>query len=101
MTSSNSIDLDVFERILQMTVSVSFIDQLCRKRKVKIRRGIYSLTVVVWLMIYQRLNSKRTLSSAVQFLAREALHWRRRPQVSKRMGGRPRSGDQAARRASQ
>jgi hypothetical protein len=37
-------------------------------------------------MIYQRLNSKRTLSSAVQFLAREALHWRRRPQVSKRIG---------------
>ena len=29
-------------------------------------------------MIYQRLNSKRTLSSAVQFLAQEALHWRRR-----------------------
>jgi hypothetical protein len=77
MTSPNAIDLDVFERILQSTVSVSFIEQLCRRRRVKVRRGIYSLAVVVWLMIYQRLNTKRTLSSAVQFLAREALHWER------------------------
>src|SRR6185295_20105502 len=29
-------------------------------------------------MINQRLNSKGTLSCAVQFLAHEALHWRRR-----------------------
>jgi hypothetical protein len=85
MTSPTSIDLDVFERILQTSVSVSFIDQLCRKRKVKLRRGIYSLTVVIWLMIYQRLNSKGTLSSAVQFLAREALRWQQRPQGNQRM----------------
>lgn len=78
MTAPLSIDLDTFERVLQTTVSVGFIDQLCRRRKVKVRAGIYSLAVVVWLMIYQRLNSKRTLSSAVQFLAHEALHWRRR-----------------------
>lgn len=83
MTSPVSIDVDTFERVLQTTVSVSFIDQLCRKRKVKVRAGIYNLAVVVWLMIYQRLNSKRTLSSAVQFLAREALYWRRRRQPSR------------------
>lgn len=96
MTSPVSIDLDTFERVLQTTVSVGFIDQLCRKRKVKVRAGIYSLAVVVWLMIYQRLNSKQTLSSAVQFLANEALHWRRRhaarravpeQQISTRTGG--------------
>src|SRR5262249_25192688 len=75
MTSPIAIDLDVFERILQSTVSVSFIEQLCRRRGIKIRRGIYSLAVLVWLMIYQRLNSKGTLSAAVQFLAREAWHW--------------------------
>src|SRR5215471_1838930 len=75
MTSPIAIDLDVFERILQSTVSVSFIEQLCRRRGIKIRRGIYSLAVLVWLMIYQRLNSKGTLSAAVQFLAREACHW--------------------------
>jgi hypothetical protein len=77
MTSPISIDLDLFVRILETTVSASFVDQLCRRRKLKLRRGIYSLTVVVWLMIYQRLNGKRTLSSAVHFLVREAAHWRR------------------------
>lgn len=75
--------MDMFERVLQTTVSVGFIDQLCRRRRVKVRAGIYSLAVVVWLMIYQRLNSKRTLSSAVQFLAHEALHWRR-PHLGRR-----------------
>lgn len=78
MTSPVSIDLDTFERVLQTTVSIGFIDQLCRRRKVKVRAGVYSLAVVIWLMIYQRLNNKRTLSSAVQFLAHEARHWGRR-----------------------
>jgi len=93
MTSPLSIDLETFERLLQATVSVPFIDQLCRTRKLKARAGIYSLTVVVWLMIYQRLNSKRTLSAAVQFLARETLHGRRfsraipGSQISTRTGG--------------
>src|SRR5271169_1663585 len=86
MTSPIAIDLDVFERILQGTVSVSFIEQLCRRRRIKARRGIYSLAVVVWLMIYQRLNSKRTLSAAVQFLAREGCHWPQRSSGSKRKG---------------
>ncbi len=96
MTSPVTTDVDMFERVLQSIVSVGFIDQVCRRRKVKVRAGIYSLAVVVWLRIYQRLNSKRTLSSAVQFLAREALHWRRRPlgsrairegRISTRTGG--------------
>src|SRR5579864_3182590 len=86
MTSPISLDLDLFARILETTVSTSFVDQLCRKRKLKLRRGIYSLTVVLWLMIYQRLNSKRTLSSAVHFLAREASHWLRLG--NKRFAGR-------------
>src|SRR4051794_13874369 len=96
MTSPASIDVDTFERVLQTTVSVGFVDQLCRKRKLKVRAGIYSLAIVIWLMIYQRLNGKRTLSSAVQFLAQEVLHWRRRRsgsraipegQISTRTGG--------------
>jgi putative transposase len=96
MTSPASIDVDAFERVLKTTVSVGFMDQLCRKRHLKVRAGIYSLAVVVWLMIYQRLNGKRTLSSAVQFLAREALHWSRchsrsrglaEGQISSRTGG--------------
>jgi putative transposase len=75
MTSSVSTNFDLLEQILRTTVSASFIEQLCSKREVKVRRGIYSLAVVVWLMIYQRLNGKGTLSSAVQVLAREALRW--------------------------
>src|ERR1700730_12995124 len=95
MTSPNSIDLDTFERVLQTTVSVGFLDQLCRKHKVRARPGIYSLAVVIWLMIYQRLHSKGTLSAAVQFLAREAPQWRHHPvsravsegRISTRTGG--------------
>jgi hypothetical protein len=36
--------------------SASAIDALCREQHYKARRGIYSLVVVIWLMIYQRLN---------------------------------------------
>jgi hypothetical protein len=75
MTSPDTLDLTIFERILHTTASASAIDQLCQKHNFKSRRGIYSVAVVVWLMIYQRLNSKGTLSSAVQFLARQAVHW--------------------------
>lgn len=85
MTSPTSVDLIHFERFLQGAVSASSIDQICQKHKLKVRQGIYSLTVVVWLMIYQRLNGKRTLSSAVHFLARQAVHWQRRPQAGKRV----------------
>ena len=92
MTSPNSIDFDTFERVLRTIVSVDFLDQLCRRHKVKARPGIYSLAVVIWLMIYQRLNSKRTLSATVQFLAREAPQWRRPKgncalRISTRTGG--------------
>jgi hypothetical protein len=94
MTTPNSIDLDTFERVLRTTVSVDFLDQLCRRHRVKVRPGIYSLAVVIWLMIYQRLNSKRTLSAAVQFLARQAPEWRHKGsraipggEISTRTGG--------------
>src|SRR5437588_10231743 len=79
MTSPTSIDFIVVERFLQTLISASCVDQICRTHKVKARQGIYNLAVVVWLMIYQRLNGKRTLSSAVQFLAREAVHWQPGP----------------------
>lgn len=61
------------------------MQQIAEPHAVKSRRGIYSLVVVVWLMIYQRLNSKRTLCSAVQFLARQAVHWREQPGICKRI----------------
>ena len=74
MTSPVSLDLTMFERVLHIAASASSIDQICQKHGCKGRRGIYSMVVVAWLMIYQRLHSKGTLSSAVQFFARQAIH---------------------------
>jgi hypothetical protein len=85
MTSPISIDVSMFERLLQTAVSRPAIDQLCQKHNLKVRQGIYHVTVVIWLMIYQRLNSKRTLSSAVHFLARQAIHWQQLCHVGKRV----------------
>jgi hypothetical protein len=58
--------------LFQAAAPSAFFDQVCRQQGLTGRRGIYSVAVVVWLMIYQRLNSKRTLSSTVQWLARNA-----------------------------
>ncbi len=85
MTSPDSLDPDLFKQTLQAVVSAAAIEQLCRAQKLKLRRGIYGLVVVLWLMIYQRLNGKRTLASAVNFLARQAVHWQERPDVGKRV----------------
>jgi putative transposase len=85
VTSPTSIDLILFEQLLQSTVSAPFLDQLCRELKVKVRQGIYSLAVVIWLMIYQRLSGKKTLASTVQFLARQAVHWRQWHTAGKRV----------------
>ena len=85
MTSPDSLDLTVLERILHTAASASAIDALCREQHYKARRGIYSLVVVIWLMIYQRLNSKGTWSSAVPFLARQAAHGKGCAEVGKRV----------------
>jgi Transposase DDE domain. len=96
MTSPDSIDLVPLERILQTVASASSMDQLCQQHNLKVRRGIYSLAVVVWLMIYQRLHSKGTLSAAVHFLASQAVNWQgpspackrvREDRISTRTGG--------------
>jgi hypothetical protein len=39
MTSPVSVGLDLFARILETTVSTSFVDQLCRKRKIEAAPG--------------------------------------------------------------
>jgi hypothetical protein len=72
MTSPTSLDMTLFERILRTVASATAINQLCQQHAYKVRGGIYNVAVLVWLMIYQRLNGKGTLSSAVQFLARQA-----------------------------
>ena len=70
--SPDSLDPTLLRRVLQRAASAAFICQLCQEHKLRFRRGVYSLMVVVCLMIYQRLNNKRTLSSAVPWLAHYA-----------------------------
>jgi putative transposase len=65
MTSPQSADLlCLFERI----APPSWFQDLVPKTGPGSRQGIYSLAVVIWLMIVQRLHSKGTLSSALQQL---------------------------------
>jgi hypothetical protein len=53
-------------------VSPEFFDQL-RKRLQFPDRGIYSLAVVVWLMMWQRLDGRGSLADAVQQLLQGSL----------------------------
>jgi hypothetical protein len=59
----------------------ALIQELCNEQRCVFRRGIYSIQAVIWLMLYQRLNSKGTLGSAVQWLVRNAaiLHSENNP----------------------
>lgn len=54
------------------TVPPEFFDQL-RRRLGMPDRGIYSLGVVVWLMMWQRLDARGTLAAAVQQVVQGAL----------------------------
>jgi DDE family transposase len=49
-------------------VTASGLQQLQKQAGVKFRRGVYSLQVVLWLMILQRLHAGATLAYAVQLL---------------------------------
>jgi hypothetical protein len=58
-------------RLLQLyaqAVPESFFEEICHQEGYRFRQGIYSLAVVVWLMICQRLHRNRTLVAAVQGL---------------------------------
>jgi hypothetical protein len=64
MTSPPATLLCLFERI----APPAWFEDLIPKTGPGSRRGIYSLAVVIWLMIVQRLHTKGTLSSALQQL---------------------------------
>jgi putative transposase len=55
--------------LFQRAVPDAFLQDLCRSQHLRIRRGIYSWPLLVWLMIFQRLNPKHTLSASVHWLA--------------------------------
>jgi putative transposase len=55
-------------RLFQKVAPAALFEQLCQEQGDPIRRGIYSAAVVVWMMIWQRLQSNRSLVAAVQCL---------------------------------
>ena len=85
MVSPDYKDLVLFEQVLRTAASLNAIDQGCQKLQLKMRRGVYRIPVVIWLMIFQRLHCKGTLSAAVHFLARQAVHWKDQRGACKRI----------------
>jgi putative transposase len=80
--------------LYQQTVTASLLLYLQKQSKWKVRRGIYSARVVLWLMILQRLQAGATLAAAVQLLIQgaagallEDCHRVRRGRISSRTGG--------------
>ena len=55
-------------RLFQKVAPASFFQQLCDEQGYVFRQGIYTVGVVVWLMIWQRLQGNRSLGAAVQCL---------------------------------
>src|ERR1700730_14395869 len=65
MTSPDSFQLF---RLFQRAAPAALFRELCQKHGYGSRLGIYSASVVVWLMIWQRLQGNRSLTAAVQYL---------------------------------
>jgi hypothetical protein len=61
-------DLSSIALIYERCAPAALFEYLQKRAGVKVRRGIYSLRVVVWMMMLQRLHAKGTLTSAVQLL---------------------------------
>lgn len=59
---------DLYQRVL----SAGVLEYLQKQTGMKIRRGVYSAPVVLWLMILQRLHPVGTLAAAVQWLIQGA-----------------------------
>src|ERR1700686_3132238 len=55
-------------RLFQRAAPPWFFRQLCEEHGFEFRQGVYSVAVVVWLMIWQRLQGNRSLAAAVQCL---------------------------------
>jgi hypothetical protein len=64
----NSPDSQQLLRLFQKVAPEWFFDQLSKKHGYGFRQGVYSAMVVVWLMIWQRLQGAESLAAAVQYL---------------------------------
>ena len=60
--------LELYQKVL----SDGVLEYLQKQAGLKIRRGVYSAPVVLWLMILQRLHAVGTLAAAVQLLIQGA-----------------------------
>src|ERR1039457_6900524 len=85
MTSPESLEAAGFVQVFQRAAPAAYLDRLSLEHGLTVRRGIYSLAAVIWLMIFQRLNSKRTLSSAVQWLVLHAASLQPQSNLCKRV----------------
>jgi len=69
MTFPERLDLlHMFQRAL----SVGVLEYLQKHTGMRVRRGVYTVQVVVWMMILQRLHAVGTLAAAVQLLQQGA-----------------------------
>ncbi len=64
----NSADTFQLLRLFQKVAPAWFFHSLSRKHGYVFREGVYSAAVVIWLMIWQRLQGNRSLAAAVQHL---------------------------------
>jgi hypothetical protein len=54
--------------LYQQTVGAGVLEYLEQQTGQRHKRGVYSVAVVLWLMMLQRLHGRGTLASAVQML---------------------------------
>jgi putative transposase len=80
--------------LYQRVVSAGVLEYLQKQAGAKVRRGVYSAQVVLWLMILQRLHAVGTLAVAVQLLVQGAAgelltdcQRVRKQRISSRTGG--------------
>jgi hypothetical protein len=64
----NSPDPFQLLRLFQKVAPAWFFHDLNQKYRIRVRDGVYKTSVVVWLMIWQRLQGRRSLAEAVQYL---------------------------------
>ena len=64
----NSPDSFQLLRLFETVAPPSFFGELIQRHGYVFREGIYSAKVVVWLMMWQRLQRNRSLAAAVQYL---------------------------------
>jgi len=83
MTSPNSFAplLLLFQKI----APAAFFEQLAKEHDLPTRKGIYVLPMVVWLMMYQRLQPDGSLASAVLYLAQGGARQLYPPDSDKRI----------------